>query len=189
MSHAGREALELRHDGSQVHGLAKFSIGISHLALSSYDPCAHGVASSLELLQIDRADLVSVHQSLEATLVDSRTTSGFIATFAKLRWDAVAAAAARPFFEHSRRILASVEIDCQTQASSCSTRTCGFRHTRPPKSVGPADTAVVSSDRRPSQRIRHRLAVEQRGTQTVSPLAELFAPRRSSGDRCLLRAS
>src|SRR5882672_4162754 len=47
LSHAGSEALELRRDRSQVHGLAKFSIGISHLILSSCDPFAHGVASSL----------------------------------------------------------------------------------------------------------------------------------------------
>lgn len=113
-SDAGCEVLQLRNDSAQVDGLAKLSVCIGHLALRGRDPCTYGIASRLQLLQIERSDFVGIHQSLQAPLLGRKATSSFIAAIAKLRGDAIAALAARPLVEHSRRILQQLATTLST---------------------------------------------------------------------------
>src|SRR4030095_11236461 len=105
LSDASGEVLNLRDDSAQVDRLAKLFVGFVDVAPRAFDPRAHGVASVLELLEIDGTDLVRVYESLQASLMNHKTPGGGVATLAQLGRDAVALLAVRPLVEHSPWIL------------------------------------------------------------------------------------
>src|SRR6266545_104995 len=105
LSDASGELLDLRDDSAQVDRLAKLLVGFVEFAPRAFDPRTHGVASVLELLEIDGTDLMRVYESLQAWLVNRKTPSGDVSTFAQLGRNAVALLAVRPLVEHSRWIL------------------------------------------------------------------------------------